>query len=237
MKINDRLKKIGDLVEANSFCLDVGCDHAFLDIYLVQRGENIKAIASDVKEGPLNHARENINKYHLEDKIECRLGNGLDTYSDEVDTIIISGLGGRSMIGIFKSHLEVLKKVNTIILSPNNYQEDVKRFLCKHHFYLSNEELVKEGKFIYQILVFSRGKRRYSRREYFFGPVLLEKKGKLFDEYYKRELVSREILIKVLPKNYRWKKFLVKKEIQMLKEEINKGSMSNSVGETKTYDK
>ena len=222
MKINDRLKKIGDLVEANSFCLDVGCDHAFLDIYLVQRGENIKAIASDVKEGPLNHARENINKYHLEDKIECRLGNGLDTYSDYVDTIIISGLGGRSMIGIFKSHLEVLKKVNTIILSPNNYQEDVKRFLCKHHFYLSNEELVKEGKFIYQILVFSRGKRRYSRREYFFGPVLLVKKGKLFDEYYKRELVSREILIKVLPKNYRWKKFLVKKEIQMLKEEINK---------------
>lgn len=222
MKINDRLKKIGDLVEANSFCLDVGCDHAFLDIYLVQRGENIKAIASDVKEGPLNHARENIKKYHLEDKIECRLGNGLDTYSDYVDTIIISGLGGRSMIGIFKSHLEVLKKVNTIILSPNNYQEDVKRFLCKHHFYLSNEELVKEGKFIYQILVFSRGKRRYSRREYFFGPVLLEKKGKLFDEYYKRELVSREILIKVLPKNYRWKKFLVKKEIQMLKEEINK---------------
>lgn len=222
MKINDRLKKIGDLVEANSFCLDVGCDHAFLDIYLVQRGENIKAIASDVKEGPLNHARENIKKYHLEDKIECRLGNGLDTYSDDVDTIIISGLGGRSMIGIFKSHLEVFKKVNTIILSPNNYQEDVKRFLCKHHFYLSNEELVKEGKFIYQILVFSRGKRRYSRREYFFGPVLLEKKGKLFDEYYKRELVSREILIKVLPKNYRWKKFLVKKEIQMLKEEINK---------------
>ena len=222
MKINDRLKKIGDLVEANSFCLDVGCDHAFLDIYLVQRGENIKAIASDVKEGPLNHARENIKKYHLEDKIECRLGNGLDTYSDDVDTIIISGLGGRSMIGIFKSHLEVLKKVNTIILSPNNYQEDVKRFLCKHHFYLSNEELVKEGKFIYQILVFSRGKRKYSRREYFFGPVLLEKKGKLFDEYYKRELVSREILIKVLPKNYRWKKFLVKKEIQMLKEEINK---------------
>ena len=222
MKINDRLKKIGDLVEANSFCLDVGCDHAFLDIYLVQRGENIKAIASDVKEGPLNHARENIKKYHLEDKIECRLGNGLDTYSDDVDTIIISGLGGRSMIGIFKSHLEVFKKVNTIILSPNNYQKDVKRFLCKHHFYLSNEELVKEGKFIYQILVFSRGKKRYSRREYFFGPVLLEKKGKLFDEYYKRELVSREILIKVLPKNYRWKKFLTRREIKMIKEEINK---------------
>ena len=222
MKINDRLKKIGDLVEANSFCLDVGCDHAFLDIYLVERNENIRAIASDVKEGPLNHARENIKKHHLEDKIECRLGNGLDTYSDNVDTIIISGLGGRSMIGIFKNHLEVLKKVDTIILSPNNYQIDVKKFLCKHHFYLHDEELVKEGKFIYQILVFKKGRKKYSKKEYFFGPVLLEKKGKLFMEYYQRELVSREILIKMLPKNYRWKKFLTRREIKMIKEEINK---------------
>ena len=222
MKINDRLKKIGDLVEANSFCLDVGCDHAFLDIYLVERNENIRAIASDVKEGPLNHARENIKKHHLEDKIECRLGNGLDTYSDNVDTIIISGMGGRSMIGIFKNHLEVLKKVDTIILIPNNYQIDVKKFLCKHHFYLHDEELVKEGKFIYQILVFKKGRKKYSKKEYFFGPVLLEKKGKLFMEYYQRELVSREILIKMLPKNYRWKKFLTRREIKMIKEEINK---------------
>ncbi len=222
MKINNRLKKIGDLVEANSFCLDVGCDHAFLDIYLVQRKKNIKTIASDVKEGPLNHARENIKKYHLEDEIECRLGDGLDTYSDDIDTIIISGMGGRSMIGIFKAHMEVLKKVNTIILSPNNYQIDVKKFLCKNEFYLANEELVKEGKFIYQILIFKKGKRKYSRKEYFFGPVLLEKKGKLFHEYYKRELVSRKILIKVLPKNYRFKKFLVKREIKMLKEEVDR---------------
>ena len=222
MKINNRLKKIGDLVEANSFCLDVGCDHALLDIYLVQREKNIKTIASDVKEGPLNHARENIKKYHLEDEIECRLGDGLDTYSDDIDTIIISGMGGRSMIGIFKAHMEVLKKVNTIILSPNNYQIDVKKFLCKNKFYLANEELVKEGKFIYQILIFKKGKRKYSRKEYFFGPVLLEKKGKLFDEYYKRELASQKILIKVLPKNYRFKKFLVKREIKMLKEEVDR---------------
>lgn len=221
MKINDRLKNIGDLVEANSFCLDVGCDHAFLDIYLVQKNKNIKVVASDVAEGPLSHARENIKKYHLEDKIECRLGDGLDTYSDDINTIIISGMGGRNMIGIFKKHMDVLKKVDTIILSPNNYQEDVKRFLCRHHFYISNEELVKTGKYIYQILVFSKGCKKYSKKDYFFGPVLLEKKGKLFDEYYKRELLSREILIKVLPKNYRWKKFIVKREIRLLKEEIS----------------
>ena len=70
MKINARLKKIGDLVEANSFCLDIGCDHALLDIYLVTQKKNIKAIASDIAEGPLEHARKNIKRERLENEIE-----------------------------------------------------------------------------------------------------------------------------------------------------------------------
>lgn len=220
MKINDRLKKIGDLVEANSFCLDIGCDHAFLDIYLVKKNKNIKAIASDIAEGPLNQARENIKREGLEDKIEVRLGNGLDTYTDEVNTIIISGMGGRNMIGIFKNNMKVLKNIDTIILSPNNYQTDVKKFLVKNGFYIDDEELVKDKKFIYQIIKFKKGKRHYSRKEYFFGPVLLQKKGALFEEYYKREKLSREILISILPKNYRYKKFITKREIKMIEDEV-----------------
>ncbi len=220
MKINDRLKKIGDLVEANSFCLDVGCDHALLDIYLVKKDKNIKAIASDVAEGPVEAAKQNIKRERLEGKIEVRLGDGLDTYSDEVNTIIISGMGGRNMIGIFKRHLEVLKKVETIILSPNNYQVDVKKFLVSNGFYIENEEFVKDKKFIYQIIVFKKGRRKYTEREYFFGPIYLEKKGKLFEEYYKRELMSRQILLQVLPKNYVWKRFVTKREIKMLEKEL-----------------
>ena len=221
MKINNRLKKIGDLVDANSFCLDVGCDHAFLDIYLVKRGDNINAVASDIAEGPLDQARKNIKAEKLEKKIEVRLGNGLDTYSDEIDTVIISGMGGRNMIGIFKNNLDVLKKIKTIIVSPNNYQEDVKRFLVKNGFYIHEEVMVKDKKFIYQIIKFYKGKKKYSRREYFFGPVFLKKKDKLFMEYYGRELKSREILMDVLPKNFIWKRFISKLEIKMIKEELN----------------
>lgn len=220
VKINKRLKVIGDLVLANSSCLDVGCDHALLDIYLVQQNKNIKVVASDLLEGPLNNAKVNIKKYHLEKEIECRLGNGLETYSDDIDTIIISGMGGRNMIGIFKARLDVLKKVDMIIISPNNYQEDVKKFLTHNHFFIQNEKLVKDGKYIYQIIVFKKGKEKYNKKQYFFGPVLLQNKDKLFYEYYQRELKSREILVEVLPNNYRFKKFLVKKEIKLLKEEI-----------------
>ena len=217
MKINNRLKMIGDLVQANSFCLDVGCDHALLDIYLVKRKNNIKAIASDIKEGPLEQAKKNIKRERLEEKIEVRLGDGLSTYSNEVDTVIISGMGGRNIIGICKNNLKIFKKVDTYIISPNNYQEDVKRFFCKNGYYIENEELVKDSNFIYQIIIFKKGKKKYSRKDYFFGPVLLEKKGKLFEEYYTREMKSREILISLLPKNFRLKKFITKREIQMIK--------------------
>lgn len=220
MKINNRLKTIGDLVEANSFCLDVGCDHAFLDIYLVKKDMGIKAIAADVLEGPLEQAKQNIKREGLEEQIETRLGNGLDTYSEEVDTVIISGMGGRNMIGIFKDNLAVLKKIKTIIISPNNYQEDVKRFLCKSGFKIIDEVMVKEKKFIYQIIKFERGKEKYSKKEYFFGPVFLKKKDKLFVEYFMREIKSREILLEVLPKDYRWKKFITRREIKMIKEEL-----------------
>ena len=220
MKINDRLKKIGDLVEANSFCLDVGCDHGLLDIYLVKRKAGIKAIASDIAEGPLDHAKQNIKRERLEKEIETRLGPGLSTYSDEVDTVIISGMGGRSIIGICKENMSIMKKIDTYIISPNNYQEDVKRFFCKNGYYIENEEFVKDNKFIYQIIIFKKGRKHYSRKDYFFGPVFLEKKGPLFKEYYGREKKSREILIAMLPKNYRWKKFITKREIEMIKKEL-----------------
>ena len=208
MKINARLKKIGDLVEANSFCLDVGCDHALLDIYLVSKKKNIQAVASDIAEGPLEH------------KIETRLGSGLKTYTDEINTVIISGMGGRNIIGICKEDLKILKKIDTLIISPNNYQEDVKRFLTKNGFYIENEEFVKDKRFIYQIIIFKRGKKKYTKKDYFFGPVFLIKKGPLFREYYLRELKSREILKTMLPNNYKIKKYKLNKEIQMIKNEI-----------------
>jgi len=220
MKINARLKKIGDLVEANSFCLDVGCDHALLDIYLVRQNKNIKAIASDVKEGPVALARKNIQKEKLEHEIEVRLGDGLSTYSNEVNTVIISGMGGRNIIGICKNNMKIMKKISTYIISPNNYQEDVKKFFTKNGYYIENEEFVKDKHFIYQIIIFKKGKRKYTKKEYFFGPIFLIKKGPLFREYYEKEMRSREILISLLPKNYKYKKYKTKKEIDMIKAEI-----------------
>lgn len=222
MMINNRLKKVGDLVEAESSFLDIGCDHAFLDIYLARKkdGNFKKIVASDNKEGPLKKAKKNIEMYQLQNKIELRLGEGLDIYTEDIDTIIISGMGGRNMIGIIKNHLENVKTIKTMILSPNNYQSDVKRFLVSIGYQIKEEHLVKEGKIIYQVLKFVKGKKKYTKKEFFFGPFLLEKKGSLFKEYYQRELKSREILLTLLPKNYYLRRWKIKKEIKLLKEEL-----------------
>ena len=182
MKINSRLKTIGDLVEKDSVCLDVGCDHALLDIYLVKQKKNIKAIASDIADGPIKAAKDNIKREKLEGIIEIRQGDGLSTYTNDINTVIISGMGGRNIIGICKYKKDVLKKVNTFIISPNNYQEDVKKYFTKNGFYIENEEFVRDNRFIYQIIIFKKGKRKYTKKDYFFGPVFLIKKGPLFRE-------------------------------------------------------
>lgn len=220
--MNNRLRALAALVDPNSVVLDIGCDHAFLDIYLVNKDIGIKAIASDIAEGPLEQAKKNIERVGLTDQIETRLGNGLSPYTSDIDTIIISGMGGRNMIGIFKGNMRKIKNVNTIILSPNNYQEDIKVFLCKNGFYIDDEEFVKDKKFIYQLIKLKRGKKRYTKRQYFFGPIFLIKKGELFQEYYARELKSREIILQFLPKGYRLKRRKVKKEMALIEKELEK---------------
>lgn len=221
MKINDRLKKIGDLVDTNSLCLDIGCDHALLDVYLVKIRKFSKSIGSDIKEGPLSKAKENIKKYQVKDKVELRLGDGLESYTDDIDTAIVSGMGGRTIIGIFKNNFKITKKLTQIIVSPNNYQMDVRMFFTKNGFYLEDEELVKDGKYIYQIMKFKKGKKHYTKKDMFFGPILLTKKNKLFKDYYKRELTSRQIMIKLLPKNFYLKKLKTKKEIKLIEKELS----------------
>lgn len=222
MNINNRLKKIADFVPEQAKVMDIGCDHALLDIYLVKHKNISKCVASDVAASPLEAALKNITTYQVKEKIETRLGNGLDVYTEDLDTIIISGLGGKTMQGIFNKHLEYLRTVSTIILSPNNYQMDIKKFLCRHGYYIEDEVFIQERKIIYQIIQFKKGKKRYSSLQYFFGPILLQRKGQLFLEFYRRELKSREILLTLLPHNYYLKRWKTKKEIKQIKRALEK---------------
>lgn len=223
MEISNRLKEVGKFIKTPTF-LDIGCDHALMSIYLLKHDKSFtRVINSDNKEGPLNSAKENIKKYNLSKKIELKLGDGLDTYEKGIETVSISGMGGRTIIGIIKNHMEYLNDIEYFVLSPNNYQEDVKRFLTHNGYLIDDEALARDGKFIYEIIRFKKGKKKYTNREYFFGPILLTKKNRDFNDYYNRRLMQNNIILKLLPKNhYLFRKMKLKKENKMIADEIKK---------------
>ena len=112
MKINNRLKVIGDLVPLSSYPLDIGCDHALLSIYLVKEKGIKKAVASDNKSGPLEKASSNVNFYNVQDKVKLIKAEGLDSYCDGINTITISGMGGLSINKILENNKKYLRKNN-----------------------------------------------------------------------------------------------------------------------------
>lgn len=217
VKLNNRLECVSSFVLENRKVIDIGCDHALLSIYLVQNKKTLKMIASDINEGPLLHAEENIKKYKLEDKIILKLGSGVEPIEDDIDTIIISGMGGLNMIGILKYSKEKYKKVDTIILSPNSDTDKVRKEICKLGFYIDNEKLVKEKNIIYPVIRFKRGKKKYKYQDYLYGPILIQEKSNLFIEYLTKEKEKKEKLLNVLPKKYIRKSLELKKELKVLK--------------------
>lgn len=214
IKLNNRLSKVASFVDNNKKIIDIGCDHAHLSIYIAQNKEPLKVIASDINEGPLKHATENIKKYKLENKIKIKLGNGIEPIEDDIDTIIISGMGGLNMIGILKYSPSKYKNVDTIILSPNSDTYKLRKEICKLGFYIEDEILIKEKNIIYPVIKFKRGKKKYRYKDYLYGPILIEKKDPLFIEFIKKEKTTKEKLLAVLPKKYFEKRFELKKELK-----------------------
>ncbi len=220
IKISKRLEAISSLVPINSNIIDIGCDHALLDIYLYQKKICNKIIASDINANALNNAKENIKKNNLNDYIETRLGNGLDTLNqeDNINTIIISGMGGHTIIGILKNNLKKLDSINTIIIQSNTKLEFLRREVTKLNYQIEDEIMIEDNKKIYTIIKLIKGKKKYTKKELYFGPILLKKKDKLFIESTKKELQKLNIYLKLLPKDRIIDRYKLKKEIRLYKD-------------------
>ena len=188
MKINNRLRLVGDYVDKGSVPLDIGCDHAKLSIYLLKEKNFPFVYASDNKIGPLNQARENVNYYNLADKIELIKADGLNSLNDKIDTITVTGMGGLTINKMFLENKNKLTNIKTIILSPNNFIKEVRETINKLGYYLKDEELVEESNKLYHILVFSKGNKIYSDKELYLGPILMTKNKEIIKKYYRNEL-------------------------------------------------
>lgn len=216
IKLSKRLEKIATFVDNDSSVVDIGCDHALLDIYLVLNRKNIKVVASDVNKNALNNALSNIKKYKLTDKIDTVLSNGLESIDvTGLDTIIISGMGTHTMVGILYNNLSKLKNINTIILQSNNDVDFLRKKVTSIGYYIEQEALVKDKKIIYTIIKFKKGHKFYSYKELYFGPCLLKENSSLFKEKNKLELEKLKIIYPMIPKGHLMYKLKTLRKIKM----------------------
>ena len=217
IKLSKRLLSIANLVDDNSKVVDIGCDHGLVSIYLAMNKQNISIIASDINQNALDNAIKNINKYHLEDKIKVCLSNGLDNINDEIDTIIISGMGGHTIVDILTNNQEKLNTVNNIIIQSNNDIEYVRRKIVKLGYCISKEELILDKNIYYTVILFTKGKKKYTNKEYYFGPILLKENSKIFIEKKNKEYTKLVNIKNNIPKRKLLIRLKILKELHMYK--------------------
>ncbi len=217
MKINERLKRVASYVDDNSYIIDVGCDHALLDIYLVKTKNNIKTIASDISDGPLEYAYKNIEKEKMLDKIKITKRNGIDKLEKEVDTIIISGMGTSNILNIVFRKKDNLKNIKKIIISSNNDWYNLRKTFQKNNYYIKEEDIILENNKFYPIIVFEKGTKKYKKYELKYGPILLKSNNEIFKKYIQNQINKLNYIKNNLTNKYFIKKIKLEKEIRFLK--------------------
>lgn len=189
-----RLFAVVNMVKECENIADIGTDHAYVPIYLLLNNMAKGALAMDINEGPLMRASENINRFSLNDKIKTRLSDGLSELRDnEVDTVVIAGMGGILINNILKNDKERLTSVKKYILQPMTAVEETRKYLCDNGFEIVDEKLAKEDEKIYTIISASAGKMDVNEEiDYYIGRKLIENKDKLLPEFLDGKIYEYE---------------------------------------------
>jgi tRNA (adenine22-N1)-methyltransferase len=194
IELKGRLKAIADFVPQGSVVIDVGTDHAYLPIYLVQAGICPKAFGVDVHKGPYQSAVDQVLLQGLEDRITVILGDGLKPVKPMSGAVItIAGMGGTTMREILAARPEVLAKVSRLILQPQVAGGALRLWLLQNGWALVDERLVEEENRIYEIIVAEPGIQEIpTELELELGPIILAKEDPLLRELIDRHLEGLE---------------------------------------------
>ena len=191
VQLSERLLAAAGMVTKGNIVADVGCDHAYTSIYLCQAGIAPKVIAMDVNKGPLVGAKAHVEEAGLSENIDIRLSDGLQRLiPGEADTVLLCGMGGLLMIKILSDYPEATASLKELILQPQSEVGEVRIFLHKQGYEITEEHMLKEdGKFYVMMrAVKSEVPQAYETEcDYIYGKLLLEEKNPVLLEYLDRE--------------------------------------------------
>ena len=179
MSLTPRLEAVKNAVEHCDVILDVGTDHAYVPIALVQEGVCGRAIAADINRGPLLRAKKHIRQNKLERQIETRLGSGLSVVRpNEVQTAVLAGMGGVLISQLLAADSAVANSIGQLVLQPMNAPEYLRHHLHENGYRITQEYLAAEGAKTYVILQVCRGEESYDSEVYYhIGKKLFERYG------------------------------------------------------------
>lgn len=202
MKLTDRLLKIASLVTKGKRVADIGTDHGYIPVYLLNKGYIDFAILADVNKGPLENARGEVRHNNLLEKVDLRLGSGIEVLRvNEVDEVIIAGMGGILISELLEAKKEVAHSVDKFILQPMQAQNELRKYLLNNGYEILDEVLVKEDFRIYEIIITKYiGKNTVVEDEIYYevGKKLIENKDPLLNEFIDKKIfVYNSILKKI----------------------------------------
>ncbi|HHQ8634475.1 TPA: tRNA (adenine(22)-N(1))-methyltransferase [Clostridioides difficile] len=202
MKLTDRLLKIASLVSDGKKIADIGTDHGYIPVYLLKEGKVPFAVLADANKGPLDNAHKEVIQNNLLDKVDLRLGSGIEILEiGEVEEVIIAGMGGILISELLEAKKEVAHNVEKLILQPMQAQEELRYYLLNNGYEILEEVLVREDFRIYEIIVAKyTGKNTIIEDEIYYevGIKLLENKDSLFNDFIEKKIKTYSSIVNKL---------------------------------------
>ena len=196
VKISKRLMTAAALVTQGYTLADVGTDHGYIPIYLLQQEKIPSAIAMDINEGPLERAKEHIALYGLQAYIQTRLSDGVAALKPgEVEAVLIAGMGGGLVMHILKDGEKVCQSAKELILQPQSEIERVREFLREEGYTILAEDMVYEdGKFYPMMKVQYQGENENAQKapevlklSDLYGGLLLQNRHPVLKTFLEKE--------------------------------------------------
>lgn len=200
MELSKRLQAVADLVGEGLIVADVGTDHGYIPIYLLETEKCPKAIAMDINHGPLLRAREHIKAHGLDDKIEVRQSDGVKALSKgECNCVVIAGMGGALAISILEEGKTIFREIQEFVLQPQSELAKVRQYLWENGYTIVTEDMVLEdGKFYPMMKVRCGQASEYSQIELCYGKRLLEQKHPILKLFLEKEVRTKRLILKKL---------------------------------------
>ena len=219
LPLSNRLLACASFVRPGDRVADIGCDHGYLGLHLLQTGTAVSIIAADVNEGPLLSAVHNADKFGLRSKMRFYLSDGFRNVPRDFDCAVCAGMGADTMISILEAAPWLRSESYRLILQCQSKRPELRRYLSDHGFRICRETLARDGKFIYPVMEVTYGPAEpLTDAQCHLSPALLASRAELLPEFLERVIGGLETTVNGLSRSGGEKYEYYKKILQEVKD-------------------